>query len=364
MRSNLSRERAAQAAEEQGLLFLGVAPLDVGSAFERFSRWLAEGRHGSMRWLEQHGDVRRSPERLLAGAKAALVFGLPYAEGVDEAPGPRVAKYARFRDYHRVLGDAGTAIATTLARSLGGEFRVAVDTLPLLEKAVAAGTARGFFGKHSCFVHPKNGSFLLLLTVLTTLPLDPDVRPAWDGVKRTEHGGCGSCTLCQVRCPTGALDDAYRIDARRCLSYWTIEHRGAIPAEFWPYLAEYWYGCDICQDVCPYNRGSVAGPAARTSRPLPALEAVATMTQLEYENWFGGSAMTRAKRAGLRRNALIALAVTNRATFADALARCREDESLTDVVAALDAAANDGTLARCRSLVSKRRQERLPEKVP
>lgn len=342
-------------AAENGLLFLGVAPLDVEAAYLRFADWLAEGRHGSMQWLEAHADVRRAPERLLSGASAALVFALPYADGVDATTGPRVAKYARFRDYHRVLGDAGHAIAAELAATFGGDFRPAVDTLPLLEKAVAAGTAQGFFGKHSCYIHPTHGSFLLLMEILTTLPLAVDERPHWDGARRSEHGGCGSCTLCQIRCPTGALDAAYRIDARRCLSYWTIEHRGTIPSEFWPYLAEYWYGCDICQDVCPYNRPSKISPLAAEPRALPPLSAVARMTQREYEAWFGGTAMTRAKRAGLRRNALIALAVLDAGEYAECLAACREDAALGDVVRALDAAQSDGTLDRCRAVVRARR---------
>lgn len=350
------RARAEASAAAEGLLFLGVAPLGVTEAYERFSRWLEEGRHGSMRWLESHGSVRAVPEKLLPGARSALVFALPYADGVDGTLGPRVAKYARFRDYHRVLGDAGERVADTLRAEFGGEYRVAVDTLPLLEKAVAHGTARGFYGKHTCYVHPEHGSFLLLMEILTTLPAPADRRPDWDGAKRNEHGGCGSCTLCQVRCPTGALDDAYRIDARRCLSYWTIEHRGVVPSEFWPYFAEYWYGCDLCQDVCPYNRRSEASTLAREPRMLPSLAAVATMTQLEYETWFGGTAMTRAKRAGLRRNALLALAVLESPELEPCLERCRGDESVADVLLDLERAREDGTLERCRATVRERRR--------
>jgi epoxyqueuosine reductase len=350
------REFAAQAAESEALLFLGVAPLDVTEAHARFEAWLRDGQHASMHWLEAHRDVRSKPERLLPGARAAFVFALPYSDLRREtASGRSVAKYARFRDYHRVLTEKGGAIGRRLSDAFGGEFRVAVDTLPLLEKALAVGTARGFFGKHSCYIHPVHGSFLLLMELLTTLPVAPDRRPDWDGRKRTNHGGCGSCTLCQVSCPTGALDTAYRVDARKCLSYWTIEHRGPIPSEFWPYLAAYWYGCDLCQDVCPYNRHAAA-PLARAAWALPPLEAVATMTQREYESWFGGTAMTRAKRAGLRRNALIALAMTDPDAFVRARERCRDDASLADVLTQLDGAEADGTLERCRAQAVRFRQ--------
>ena len=344
------RDATARAAAMEDLLFLGVASLDVATAHARFEQWLGEGSHASMAWLESHRDVRREPERLLPGARAALVFGFPYADASSGGTaGPKVAKYARFRDYHRLLDEKGKRIVAFLEGNFGGEHRIAVDTLPLFEKALAAGTAEGFFGKHSCYVHPTHGSFLLLMEILTTLPLVPDERPAWDGMRRTSHGGCGSCTLCQVRCPTGALDEAYRVDARKCLAYWTIEHRGTIPTEYWPLLVEYWYGCDLCQDVCPYNRNAKAAASAKAIRSLPPLEAVATMSQSEYEAWFGGTAMTRAKRPGLRRNALVALAMTDPEAFRRVRERCRGDASIEPTLTQLDQAEQDGTLDRCRS---------------
>ena len=145
--------------------------------------------------------------------------------------------------------------------------------------------------------------------------------------RKTKQGGCGPCRLCQDECPTGALSTDYVIDARRCLSYWTIEHRGTIPEEFWPHLARYVFGCDICQLACPYNVRAerTAPPDDFRQRELPALFETAVMDQAQIERYFGGSPMTRAKRGGLRRNALIALAVTRDHRLAEALEYARRD---------------------------------------
>jgi len=202
------------------------------------------------------------------------------------------------------------------------EARVVVDSAPILERALAARTRRGFIGKNTCFIHPEKGSFFLLAEILLTLPLPADQPARVDVQHRGPDGGCGSCKRCQVHCPTGALNEAYQLDAKRCLSYWTIEHRGPVPEEFWPYLADYLFGCDICQLVCPYNRGAVVTSRTDLVRlgDLPSLLAIVTMDQASYVRWFGGTPMTRAKREGLQRNALIAMVVTNDGRLEEALA--------------------------------------------
>lgn len=304
------------AVEAGGLVFLGVARLQPDAvATGRLAAWLSEGRHAGMTYLEAHASLRADPGKLLAGARSVVVVGLPYYQGDRlRQPGPRIAQYARLRDYHKVLWQRGEQALTRLHERLGpgSVGRVITDSAPLLERAVAARTGSGFIGKNTCFIRPKEGSFLLLGELLTSLDLPLTNGPEVDPTRRTETGGCGGCKRCQVHCPTGALSRDFSLDARLCLSYWTIEHRGTIPERFWPWLKVYVFGCDICQLVCPYNRQAVLAPIADLARveARPDLFEMATMTQETYERRFGGTPLTRAKRTGLMRNALIALTVT------------------------------------------------------
>ena len=317
---------------QEGLVLLGIVPLQYAKDYERFSKWLAENRHAGMQYLEKYQQCRKDPALLLPGAKHALVIGLPYFLGDEmESESTRVAQYARLVDYHRVLRrKAERLFGRFLRERVAGEgvtFRVTVDTAPLLERALAAKTQDGFIGKNTCYIHPERGSFLLLAEILTTLELPLDEKIPVNPAIKTKTGGCGNCERCQVHCPTGALDETYTIDANRCLSYWTIEHRGTIPEEFWPWLGKYYFGCDICQLVCPYNwkaKGNTP-PAELKIRELPPLFEIATMNQQAYEKYFGGTAMTRAKRGGLRRNALIAMTVTRDPRLAEAIELARGD---------------------------------------
>jgi epoxyqueuosine reductase len=209
------------------------------------------------------------------------------------------------------------------------QFRVVVDSAPILERALAARTSKGFLGKNTCYIHPRFGSSLLLGELITDVQLEPDAGAQVSPLVRTPEGGCGTCRRCQVHCPTGALSLDYQIDAEKCLSYWTIENRGPIPVEYWRYLEKFWYGCDICQNVCPYNRPKTGTDfATLESRGLQNLDLaeVAKMNQDFYEKTFGGSPMTRAKSDGLRRNALIAMVVTNHARLAEVLCLLAETE--------------------------------------
>ncbi len=302
-----TRDNLALACASQGLLFLGFTHLGYRRDFERFTQWLGEKRHADLHYLEKYPDVRAEPRKLLEGAKSAIILGLPYFID-DKNPAPKVARYARYRDYHQVLREKGEAVAAQFFSA--STFRVTVDSAPLLERALAAQTARGFIGKNTLYIHPDHGSFLLLGEILTTTEFAADTPPPIELERKTKEGGCGPCALCQTACPTGALDRDYSIDAALCLSYWTIENRGTIPEKFWPYLAEYYFGCDTCQTACPYNKKAKAGPGDWLPRSYPPLEEVAVMSQGDYEKYFGGTPLTRAKRSGLRRNALIALAVT------------------------------------------------------
>ncbi len=307
-------ERLAQIVESKGLKLLGVVPLDVSADYERFEAWINEGKHGGLEFLERYKELRRDPGLMLQDARAAILLGLPYDQGDDleSAAGPKVAQYARFRDYHRVLWDKGGEIARALKKEIpDAKFRVVADSAPVLERALAA-KAGGFIGKNTCYIDPKEGSFLLLGEIFTTADIRWNVSEPKDSRVRDSSGGCGTCDLCQVHCPTGALSEDYSIDTKKCLAYWTIEHRGTVPESYWPHFRKYWYGCDLCQLACPYNR-KVKGwrlPKELKVREMPSLDKVALMSQVEYEIWFGGTSMTRARKEGLKRNALIALSAS------------------------------------------------------
>jgi epoxyqueuosine reductase len=325
----LTRERIQSWVENEELKFLGLVDLDCGEAYRNYRAWMDQKKHAGLFYLEQNEDCRRDPSQLLPGASAAIVFALPYDLG-DRQTGspetPRIAQYARFRDYHRILRERGERIAEKISADFGGAVRVVVDTAPLLERALADKTLQGFIGKNTCYIHPTEGSFLLLAEILTTAALPTDQKIEVDPFEHRPEGGCGICDRCQVACPTGALAQDYSLDASLCLSYWTIEHRGTIPEKFWPWLAQYYFGCDLCQLACPYNKPSRRTlPSSIEERVYPSLFDVATMDQKAYEKYFGGTPLTRAKRNGLRRNALIAMTVTADTRLREALAAAVTD---------------------------------------
>ncbi len=304
----MSFSNLIQNINESGLVFLGESSLDLDLDFERFQKWLSDSKHAGMQFLEKYDDIRRDPKKLLPEANSACVVGLAYDQGdhwpMSDLESPRVAQYARFRDYHKLFKEKVEKVFFEYAaKTPDFKYRVCVDTAPLLERALAAKAGKGFIGKNTCYIHESHGSLLLLAVVLSNSP-NPKKE---DGAK----DGCNTCTLCQVACPTGALNEDYTIDSRKCLSYWTIEHRGEIPLEYWPHLAKYYFGCDICQIVCPYNQEARENrlSAKIETRSYPDLPTVALMGEGEYEKYFGGTPLTRAKRTGLRRNALIAMTV-------------------------------------------------------
>ena len=293
--------------------------------FSRFSSWLSLGKHAEMNFLERYQNFRRAPQTLEDGLHFALVFALNYSSlrEAHKACSSGIAKYAVMQDYHKWMKKQSILVAKQLARENPElRYRITIDSAPLLERSLAAKTLQGWIGKNSCFISPTEGSFLLIGEILlseSVAKVDKGRPQTIDPLKRSVIGGCGTCKRCQVHCPTGALDQDFSLDANLCLSYWSIEHRGLIPIKFWPHFDRYWYGCDICQDVCPYNR-SVSKPKRKgLDEMLPLKEhllqidllEVITMDQKFYENNFGGSPMTRAKKSGLQRNALIASVVKN-----------------------------------------------------
>ncbi|MBI2603693.1 MAG: tRNA epoxyqueuosine(34) reductase QueG [Deltaproteobacteria bacterium] len=304
----IGREDIRILLESEGLSLLGVVRLASEPRFVFFEKWLAEKKHGEMAYLEAYKEQRRHPQNLLPGANTAIIFGLPYYLGdtLRSPGGPRIAQYARLRDYHKVMRKKGESVLRAFDGASSG--KVFVDTAPLLEKALAARSAEGFIGRNTLFIHPKKGSYFLLGEIFLTAELEPDNVADIDPLRRSPEGGCGSCRRCEVHCPTGALSD-YSLDATKCLAYYTIEHRGPIPGEYKKHLGKYVFGCDICQLVCPYNRHLEIQKHELRFPETPPLSEMATMSQEYYEKTFGGTPMTRAKRAGLQRNAQIALSV-------------------------------------------------------
>ena len=310
------REYVESALKGVGLECLGVVSLSKEEPdFSYFEKWLASGHHGTMGFLENHKDCRKNPTLLHPKACSAVIIGYPYYQG-DKWPGsfeaPRIAQYACLADYHKVMKKKCAPLGRYLESQFGVSSRLVVDSAPLLERALASRVARGFIGKNTCFIHPEKGSFYLLGELLVDLALDADSQALVDQKTRGPNGGCGTCRRCQVFCPTGALSKDYSIDASKCLAYYSIEHRGLVPLEYWPHFGKYLFGCDICQLVCPYNR-KIAAISKETIRlhEAPPLEDIALMSQSYYESTFGGTPLTRAKKTGLRRNALISMVVTS-----------------------------------------------------
>ncbi|NRA44045.1 MAG: tRNA epoxyqueuosine(34) reductase QueG [Oligoflexales bacterium] len=330
-----SRSFLQELAKKHKLELLGIVALGKEPEFARFEKWLEDGFHADMEFMARNLACREDPRTLQSGAQTALIFGYQYYQGDKAQKGKaqnetRVAQYARLKDYHKFLRRHCSAFWKELEEHFPniGSMRVTVDSAPLLERALASRTAEGFIGKNTLYIHPKKGSYFLLGEILSDSVFPTDTPSAVDPKQRTPAGGCGSCKRCQVNCPTGALDEAYRLDAKKCIAYYTIEHRGIIPIEFWHGLKLYFFGCDICQLVCPYNRGQQAVKSEHLKLiGLPPLAAIASMNQAEYEQWFGGTPMTRAKKDGLRRNALISMVVNDHEELPKTLSILKEDDS-------------------------------------
>ena len=271
----------------------------------RLAEWLAGNYHGEMSWMAQTAAKRKNPALLLPGIRAIVSLGMNYYtdDRPDDAPGHgRIARYARGKDYHRVIGERLDSLAAFLKTEAPDSRSLAyVDTGAVMEKAWAQRAGLGWIGKHSNLVSGQYGSWLLLGEVLTTADLSPD-EPGADL--------CGTCTLCIKTCPTGAITEPYVVDARRCLSYLTIEQKGEIPAELQPALGNYIFGCDDCLDVCPYNHQATPTPEpAFRATPWtlnPDLDTLGRQSLEEFQAAFQGSPVRRATHEGLRRSVAIA----------------------------------------------------------
>ena len=299
-------ERVKRTALDLGFQAVGISRVTSDRPESaRLAEWLSREYHGEMGWMAQTAAKRKNPALLLPGIRSIVSIGMNYStdDRPDDGPGQgRIARYARGEDYHHVLGKRLELLASFLqAEAPDSRSLTYVDTGAVMEKAWAQRAGLGWIGKHSNLVSGQYGSWLLLGEVLTTADLSPD-EPGADL--------CGTCTLCIKACPTGAITEPYVVDARRCLSYLTIEQKGEIPAEFQPALGNYIFGCDDCLDVCPYNHQATptAEPAFRAT-PLtlnPDLEALGRQSANEFHAAFRNSPIRRAGHEGLRRSVAIA----------------------------------------------------------
>jgi len=295
-------------AREAGFDLAGIAPLGPPPDGERFAAWLDRGDHADMAWLERNRERIRDPRALLGGRPGSLlVVGLSHARaGAALADGARVARYAAGRDYHNVMGGMlrklrNRLLAAGVLADTDPTRRI-VDAGPLLERSHAARAGLGFLSKAANLLHPDFGPWFFLGELVLPIELEPTSSPP--------AGSCGTCTACLDACPTGAIVEPGRVDARRCISYHTIENRGRIPRELRPDHGAWVFGCDVCSEVCPW--GSEAEPTARFGDHAALREGslvrwLELRDEAEFRARFEGSPLSRAGRAGLARNAAIVL---------------------------------------------------------
>ena len=336
--SVVSAEDVCGLARGLGFALAGVSPAQPTDHADYIRSWLGEGRHGDMAYLARDVEVRLDPRLVLPGAKSVICVADRYpaeaAGAIDSGASGRavgrVARYAWGDDYHRVIKKRLFQLADALReRCPGHQFKAAVDTVPLLEREHAQRAGLGWVGKHTLVIHPRLGSWLMLGEVVSTLPIAPpdEAEPPRAPLDAAHASHCGTCTRCIDACPTGCITP-YKLDAQRCIGYLTVEHRGLIDPGLHGPMGDWVAGCDVCQEVCPFNDGGRAGlsPEAGVGsgtdteaglafhpryRPRPPGPAIGLLEILGWDagarrEAFTGSALKRIKLDMLKRNALIA----------------------------------------------------------
>jgi len=322
-------------ALSEGFSRFGVARALPPARFERFRDWIAAGRHAGMAYLERTVEVRSRPQNLLPGAKSVVCLAAPHrTDPLRAEDGSIVARYAAGPDYHGTLRKRAIRVARAAVERLPEpvHWRVCVDSTPLAERSFAAAAGVGWIGKNGCLIDRDLGSYLLLAEIVTDLDLPPD-----DPVAEL----CGSCVRCLESCPTDAFLGPGLLDAARCLAYWTIEHRGPLPDGVKENVGNRVFGCDVCQEVCPWNFTTGARHRPHPD-PLPEGEGVHAalpsradwleMGKGEWRRRFGATALNRAGRRGMQRNAAASAGATEDRTLLPALARAAAsgDRGLSD----------------------------------
>ncbi len=310
-----------------GICDANAAPL----AGERLRAWLEDGCHGDMIWMADRADERASPAALWPEVRSVIMLGMSYAPAGDPmalaqaAERARISAYAQGRDYHDVVKKAMKALARWLVETGATDaLKVFVDTAPVMEKPLAQAAGLGWQGKHTNLVSREFGSWLFLGAIYTSAILTPDAAAE-------DH--CGSCSACQDACPTQAFPAPYRLDARRCISYLTIEHKGPIPEELRSGIGNHVYGCDDCLAACPWNKFAQAAQSHRAflARPEVAAPSLADLLALDdtgFREVFSGSPIKRIGRSRMVRNAAIAAGNSGSTALVPALTRLLDDEEI------------------------------------
>jgi epoxyqueuosine reductase len=306
-------------AAECGFELAGVARAErLQADAERYLDWVERGLAGAMGYLtDRRAIIRTDPRLLLASARSIVSVGKlysgpePYSTDWTDAEAGWISRYAWGEDYHDVVRRGLEQLVELLGP--GHEWKICVDTAPLLERSYAREAGLGWIGKNTCLINQELGSWFFLGEILTSLEIEPDSPPP---------DRCGTCTRCIDACPTQAISPGgYGVDARRCISYFTIELRGSVPLEMREGIGQHVFGCDICQDVCPWNREArVSQEPAFTARHFaPSLESLVALSEDDFREAFRASPVLRAKYAGFLRNVAIAIGNTGRARFLEPL---------------------------------------------
>lgn len=302
-------QRLKAQARQLGFAACAIARADAApQAGQRLREWLDAGRHGDMLWMEDRAEQRASPAGLWPDVRSVIMLGMSYAPGrdplalADMGDRGRISVYAQGRDYHDVVKKGLKALARWLVEQQSGALKVFVDTAPVMEKPLAQAAGLGWQGKHSNLVSRAHGSWLFLGAIYSEIALQPD---------EAEGDHCGSCSACQTACPTDAFPAPYIVDARRCISYLTIEHKGPIPVELRSGIGNRIYGCDDCLAVCPWNKFADTAAAnkafvGRAELAAPALADLLTLDDAAFREIFSGSPIKRIGRDRMVRNAAIA----------------------------------------------------------
>jgi epoxyqueuosine reductase len=324
----------AKAATGAGFDLAGIAGVGDSPELNYFPQWIAEGRAGEMKYLQARDEQGRLKRASLANvapwARSVVVCAInyntpqPYSTDFKDVDRGWISRYAWSEDYHESVMDRLRQVEAAVKDAAGIDNVITccyVDTGPIVERVVAKYAGIGWIGKNTCIINQKMGSWLFLGVILTSLDLTPSM-PAPDR--------CGSCTRCIDACPTDAIVAPYQLDSNKCIAYLTIEKRGAIPEDMRAGIGRHVFGCDICQDVCPWNRKAPATMLEefqpREQLVNPALEWLAETSAEEFRARFRGSPVSRAKRTGLRRNAVIAMANSGERRFLPVLEKLRWDE--------------------------------------
>lgn len=302
---NLS-DAILERAEQLGFARAGIVPVDEPDTVRQYQQWLAEGRQGEMSYLSKYSDIRIGESELEPGMKSVVVLATNYHRALATTEGGwRLARYALGDDYHDTLWERMREIAAFIHAETGAAVasRPAVDTAPILERDLAARAGLGWVGKNAMVIDPEIGSY----TFISELYVDTEITSTAE--RRPDR--CGTCSACIDACPTGAIISPYVIDARRCISYLTIELRGPIPRHLRPLIGDRLFGCDICQEVCPWNRKAPESTddifRQREIYDLFTLRELIQFPHSWYVEVFRGSAIKRAKHRGLLRNAAVVM---------------------------------------------------------